>query len=94
MQRAVKEERMITPFMRKTIFLRVLLLLTMAGLLLIGCASPEEKKAKHEKRAAQYLKEGKLKEAVIELRNVVQLDPKDDTAYYQLGERFPQTRRI
>lgn len=93
MQRAVKEERMMTPFMRKTIFLRVLLLLTMAGFLLIGCASPEEKKAKHEKRAAQYLKEGKLKEAVIELRNVVQLDPKDDAAYYQLGETYLKLKK-
>lgn len=80
-------------FTRKTIILRVLLLVTMAVFFLFGCASPEEKKAPHEKRAAEYLKEGKLKEAVIELRNVVQLDPKDDAAYYHLGETYLKLKK-
>ena len=80
-------------FTRKTIILRVLLAVTMTGFFLFGCASSEEKKAHHEKRAAEYLKEGKLKEAVIELRNVVQLDPKDDAAYSQLGETYLKLKK-
>ncbi len=80
-------------FTRKRVSLKVLLLAAMAGLLLFGCGSPQKKKANHEKRAAEYLKEGKLKEAVIELRNVVQLDPKDDTAYYQLGETYLKLKK-
>ncbi|MBW2094930.1 MAG: tetratricopeptide repeat protein [Deltaproteobacteria bacterium] len=80
-------------FTRKTIILRALLLVMMTGFFLFGCASPEEKKARHEKRAQEYLKEGKLKEAVIELRNVVQLDPKDDAAFYQLGETYLKLKK-
>lgn len=51
-----------------------------------GCASKEEKKAKHFERAKEYIAKNELKKAVIELKNVVQLDPKDDAAYVELGE--------
>ena len=64
-----------------------LILLTCAVLvLLVGCSSKEEKKGKHLKRAEQYLEKNELKKAVIELKNVVQLDPEDDEAFYRLGE--------
>jgi tetratricopeptide (TPR) repeat protein len=65
----------------------VLILLTCAVLaLLLGCSTKEEKKGKHLKRAEQYLEKNELKKAVIELKNVVQLDPEDDEAFYRLGE--------
>lgn len=51
-----------------------------------GCASKEEKKAKHFEKAKEYISKNELKKAVIELKNVVQLDPKDDAAYVELGE--------
>jgi tetratricopeptide (TPR) repeat protein len=84
---------LLSPYARKTRFLKVLVLVMMTGFFIFGCGSPEEKKASHEKRAEQYLKEGKLNEAVIELRNVVQLDPKDDSAYYQLGETYLKLKK-
>ena len=53
-----------------------------------GCASKEEKKAKHFEKAKEYIAKNELKKAVIELKNVVQLDPKDDAAYLELGETY------
>jgi tetratricopeptide (TPR) repeat protein len=54
--------------------------------LVIGCASKEEKKVKHFERAREYVKKQELNKAVIEYKNVIQLDPKDDGAYYELGD--------
>ncbi|MBW2023063.1 MAG: tetratricopeptide repeat protein [Deltaproteobacteria bacterium] len=53
-----------------------------------GCASKKEKEAKHLQRAHSFLKEKNYKAAVIEFRNVVQLNPKNDKAYYELGETY------
>ena len=53
-----------------------------------GCASKEEKKAKHWKRARQYIEKKEFKKAVIELKNVIQLAPEDDEANYELGETY------
>ena len=47
--------------------------------------SAEEKKAKHQERGKAYFEEGKYQEALIEFKNVVQLDPKDAKAYHQLA---------
>ena len=54
----------------------------------LGCGSDEEKKAKHLEKAEQYLEKNELKKAVLELQNVVQLDPEDDAAYLKLGETY------
>jgi tetratricopeptide (TPR) repeat protein len=64
----------------------ILVFLTL--LLASGCASKEEKKAKHLKNAKEYIAKNELKKAVIELKNVVQLDPKDDASYLELGEAY------
>ncbi len=53
-----------------------------------GCTSKEEKEAKHLKKAKAYLAEERLEEAVIELKNVVQLDPNHDEAYVELGDAY------
>jgi len=52
-----------------------------------GCSqmSAEEKKAEHEKRGQAYFAEEKYLEAIIEYKNVVQIDPKDAKAHYQLA---------
>jgi tetratricopeptide (TPR) repeat protein len=52
-----------------------------------GCSqmSAEEKKAEHEKRGQTYFAEEKYREAMIEYKNVVQIDPKDTDAHYQLA---------
>ena len=49
-----------------------------------GC-SPEQKKAKHLKQGEAFLAESKTREAIIEFRNILQIDPKDAFAYYKLG---------
>jgi tetratricopeptide (TPR) repeat protein len=59
-----------------------------ALMLNLGCASKEEKKAKHLERAKAYLAGERLEEAVIELKNVVQLDPNHDEAYVELGDAY------
>ncbi|MDR4483501.1 MAG: tetratricopeptide repeat protein [Nitrospirales bacterium] len=47
--------------------------------------SDEEKKARHQERGKAYFEEEKYQEALIEFKNVVQLDPKDAKAYHQLA---------
>ena len=63
-----------------------------------GCSNKEERKekalAKHQDRAKAYMESGKVKEAEIELKNVIQLNPKDDTAHYDLGEARMQKGEI
>ena len=54
----------------------------------LGCADDAEKKARHQERAKQYIEGEEFKKAVIELKNVIQLDPQDDAAYYELGEIY------
>src|SRR3989441_5057692 len=51
-----------------------------------GCSqSPEAKKAKHMERGVNYFQNSKYHEAVIEFKNVVQLDPKDADGHYRLA---------
>ena len=47
--------------------------------------SAEEKKAKHYERGMAYFNDEKYQEAVIEFKNIIQLDPKDANAYHQLA---------
>jgi len=68
---------------RKLVFtLMILSLFIVSGL--SGC-SKEAKKAKHWKRGEKYYSENKFREAIIEYKNVLQLDPKDATCRYKLG---------
>jgi tetratricopeptide (TPR) repeat protein len=67
--------------------LRITLVLFLL-LMCAGCSSKEEKKAKHLEKAKEYIEKSEFKKAVIELKNVVQLDPKNDAAYYELGETY------
>lgn len=54
--------------------------------LLLGCAkSAEEKLAAHKAKAAVYQEQGKIDEAVIELRNAVQLAPEDVDSLFELA---------
>ncbi len=53
-----------------------------------GCASDTEKKAKHVTKAREYIKNKDYKAAVIELKNAVRIDPRDDAALYELGETY------
>ena len=48
-------------------------------------ADPRTKKTGHIEKADAYSKDGKYAEAVIELKNAVQIDPNDAMAQYKLG---------
>ena len=59
------------------------------GLIAGACAqSPEAKKQKAVERGEQYLKDGKLNEAVIELRNALQIDADYLPAVTALGRAY------
>ena len=62
--------------------------LTVAVLLLAGCGGAEERKALYLEKAKLSLEAGDLDKARIELKNVLQIDPKDAQAYFQLGDIF------
>ncbi len=55
------------------------------SLILAGCSTPEEKRADYFKRGMEYVDKGKLKSAVIEFKNVIQIDPKYGPGHYQLA---------
>jgi len=47
--------------------------------------SNEDKKTKHHERGLAYFQQEKYQEALIEFKNVVQLDPKDADSHYRLA---------
>lgn len=47
-----------------------------------GCGGPEERKAKYRLRAQEYFQQGNYPKARVEIRNVLQIDPKDVDAYF------------
>lgn len=47
-----------------------------------ACGGPEERKAKYRLRAQEYFQQGDYAKARVELRNVLQIDPKDVDAYF------------
>src|SRR6185295_19358080 len=55
-------------------------------LLFVNCSSsPEDKKNAHRNRGIAYFEKGQFHEALIEFRNVVQLDPNDADAHYRVA---------
>jgi len=62
--------------------------------ILLGCATKEERKARHLERAQQYVAEEKYKDAVLELKNAIQLDPNNDDIVYQLGETYMKAKEV
>ncbi len=72
---------------KKTKYLLPLFLLSFL-VVFSSCATKEEKIEKYQKSAKEHIEKGKLKEAVLDLKNVIQLDPKNDVAHYDLGEVY------
>src|SRR5215467_16298600 len=81
----LKQKRGLTMSIRPSTSLRILCALV--TLVCLGCdwSSPEAKKARHRERATSYFEKGQYHEALIEYKNVAQLDPKDAEVYYRLG---------
>jgi len=65
--------------------------LTLAAVLAAGalaCKSDEERLAEHLSRGASYREAGELSEAVIEYKNVLQIDPNSAEAHWQLSQVY------
>ena len=51
-----------------------------------GCGGAEQRKAKYLEKGKAYLEQQNYDKAKIELKNVLQIDPKYAEAYFLLGE--------
>jgi tetratricopeptide (TPR) repeat protein len=70
----------------------VLVVLTLA---LGGCAkTPQQRASAKKAKAASYLKEGKPREAALELRGALEDAPNDKEALFELGEAFTSMRQF
>jgi tetratricopeptide (TPR) repeat protein len=63
-------------------------LLVIAALLLAGCRTPEQKKARFLATGNQLLKNKGYQRAVLQFKNAVQLGPKDADAHYGLAQAY------
>lgn len=59
---------------------------------LTACGGAEERKAVYMEKAKSSIEAGDLDKARIELKNVLQIDPKDAEAYYELGRVYEQQK--
>ena len=71
-----------------SIFALIVLILGVSG------CSKEAKKERHRKKAETYFSENKFNEAVVEYKNVIQIDPNDARAHYQLGLALTRVGRM
>jgi tetratricopeptide (TPR) repeat protein len=67
---------------------RKLILIALTALLGACSTDPNKQKFAYLRDGERYLKAGKNQEAVIQLRNAVQLDPRFAVAYFQLGRAY------
>ena len=58
------------------------------SLFIVGCASDEERVVEFLDRGAAYVEGGKDEEAIIEYKNVLQIDPENATAHESLSNAF------
>ncbi|MBW2272293.1 MAG: tetratricopeptide repeat protein [Deltaproteobacteria bacterium] len=65
-------------------------LLTLA----LGCQNDEQKLAEFMERAEQYSEEEQHREAIIEYRNVLKIDPNNATAHYELSKSYMAVSKI
>ena len=61
---------------------------------LSGCSSDEEKRADFMKRGDEYLEAGQLEEAIIEYKNVLQIDPNAVKAHRKLADAYLNSERL
>lgn len=67
-----------------------IILLFSIGIILFtsSCENIETKSARHRKRADQYIKNSEYNKAQIELKNLLQMDPDNDSVYCELGDIY------
>jgi tetratricopeptide (TPR) repeat protein len=66
----------------------------LSAALLAGCSSKQEQLASHLQKGRDYLAQGNYDKARVELKNVLQIDPKQAQAYYVLGEIEEQQHNL
>jgi len=54
-------------------------------LIIISCGGADDRKLKYLEKSKAYFQEGKLNKARVEIKNVIQIDPKFSEAYYLTG---------
>ncbi len=64
------------------------------ALALVACGGAEERKAAYMEKAQKSLDAWDLDKARIELKNVLQIDPKDAQAYFNLGNIFERKQEF
>ena len=60
----------------------------------VSCGGAEDRKVAYLEKAEKSLKAGDLEKARIELKNVLQIDPKDARAYFKLGNIFERQKEF
>src|SRR3989344_5731037 len=60
-------------------------LIMFAALIVAGCGGAESRKAKYLEKGKAYMEQQNYDKARIELKNVLQIDPKHAAAYYLIG---------
>src|SRR5215813_6328186 len=68
-------------------------LLAAVAIILAGCTTPEQNKAKHLAKGEEYLKQSKFQEASLEFRNAIQIDDKLAAGHWGLARAFEGLQR-
>ena len=63
-----------------------LLVVALAAIMLVGCGGKEERKAKYLERGKAFIAEENWDKAGVEIKNVLQIDPKSAEGYYLMGQ--------
>ncbi len=61
-------------------------MLCLATVIAVGCGGAEQRKAKYLARGKEYLTQENYDKADVELKNVIQIDPKNAEAYFLIGQ--------
>lgn len=72
--------------LRRIQFQRLWLAIPLLALALTGCGTKEDRIASHLRRGQDYLAQSNREKALIEVRNVIQIDPKNAQAYFLAGQ--------
>lgn len=60
--------------------------LFVAAVIVSGCGGAEQRKAKYLSKGKDYIEQQNYDKALVELKNVLQIDPKQAEAYYLIGQ--------
>ena len=76
-------------FERKSVSVLVCSVLLLALFLALSGCSKEAKMERHWKKGEQYFLENKPREAILEYKNVIQLEPSHSKAHYKIRPDLP-----